>query len=94
MWQPLNETVFVRPEEIEVSALIPEHLKKSHVEFMTGIVVAVGTGTLLDSGVRVLVQVIQGDRVLFGSKTGVEIKVDGEKLLLLAEANILAVERK
>lgn len=53
----------------------------------------VGTGTLLDSGTRAPLQANAGDRVLFGSKVGEEIEVGGEKLLLLAEANVLAVER-
>lgn len=91
-WKPLNETYFVRPEEIKVSPLILEEYKKNHIELMTGIVVAVGTGTLLESGVRSPLQAKKGDRVLFGAKAGADVTVTGEKLLLLAEANVLAVE--
>lgn len=91
-WKPLNETYFVRPDPIEMSYLIPDHLKKSMVELMTGVIIAVGTGTLLESGVRSPLQANVGDRVLFGSQVGHKIKVDKEDLLLLAEANILAIE--
>jgi co-chaperonin GroES (HSP10) len=92
-WKPLNETYFVRIEEVKgISHLIPEHLKSSMVELRTGIVVAAGTGTLLESGIRVGLQANVDDRILFGGKVGHEIEVDGEKLLLIAEANVLAVE--
>lgn len=93
MWKPLNETYFVRPEELKgISDLIPEHLKKNMVELRTGIVVSAGTGALLESGSRAGLQARDGDRVLFGAKVGHEVEVDGEKLLLIAEANVLAVE--
>lgn len=91
-WKPLNETYFVRPEEVKVSSLILDEYKKNHIELMTGIVVAAGTGTLLESGVRSPLQANEGDRILFGAKAGAEVKVGGEKLLLLAEANVLAVQ--
>ena len=93
-WKPLNETYFVRPDEIKVSHLVPDHLKANMVELRTAVVVAVGTGTLLESGMRSPLQAGEGDRVLFGSKAGAEITVDGEKLLVLAEANVLAVDYK
>ncbi len=91
-WKPLNETYFVKPEEVVVSHLVPEHLKKNMIELLTGIVIAVGTGTLLESGVRSPLQAKVGDRILFGAKAGADVTVDGQKLLLLAEANVLAVE--
>lgn len=100
MWQPLNETYFVKMEEITgISSLVPEQFRKNITEFRTGIVVAVGTGTLLESGQRAPLQAVVGDRVLFGSKVGHEMEISispentKEKVLLLAEANILAVEK-
>jgi co-chaperonin GroES (HSP10) len=90
-WKPLNETYFVRPEKIEVSDLVPEQFRKNYVELMTGIVTHVGTGTLVDNGSRIALQANEGDRVMFGSKVGHTVKVDGEELLLIAEPNILAV---
>ena len=92
-WKPLNETYFVRAEEIKgISDLVPEAFRKNMVELRTGIVTHVGTGTLMDTGTRVALQAKVGDRVLIGAKVGHEIEVDGEKLLLIAEANVLAVE--
>ena len=91
-WKPLNEVYFVRPEEIKVSPLILDQFKTDHVELRDGIVTHVGTGTLIDDGTRVPLQAKVGDRVKFGAKVGREIIIDGEKLILLAEANVLAVE--
>lgn len=92
-WQPLNETYFVIPDEIKVSSLIPDHLKEKFIELRTGIVIKVGTGTLLESGIRMPLQAHEGDQVLFGAKAGAEVEVDGTKYLLLAEPNILAVNK-
>lgn len=92
-WVPLNEVYFVRPEEVTVSPLILEQYKNDHVELRTGIVTHVGTGQLLESGNRADMQATVGNRVLFGTKVGHKVKVDGEELLLIAEANILAVEQ-
>lgn len=90
-WKPLNETYFVRPEEIKVSPLILDGYKKDHVELMTGVVTHVGTGVFLENGGRAPLQANKGDRVMFGTKVGHKVKVDGEDLLLIAEPNILAV---
>lgn len=90
-WKPLNEVYFVRPEEIKTSRLVPEHLKENMTELRTGIVTHVGTGTLLENGSRAQLQATTGDRVIYGIKAGQKIDVEGEKLTLLAEANILAV---
>ena len=90
-WKPLNEVYFVRPDEVKVSPLILEQYKEEHAELRTGLVVRVGTGTLMEGGNRTALQAKEGDKVLFGSKVGSKIEVEGEKLLLLAEANVLAV---
>lgn len=91
-WTPLNEVYFVRPNKVEGSHLIPEHLLDSSVDLKTGVITHRGTGTLLESNMRAELQAKVGDTVLFGSKVGTKIKVDGEDLLMLAEANILAVK--
>lgn len=90
-WKPLNEVYYVKPDEIKVSPLILDQYKADHAELVTGIITHVGTGTLLENGSRAPLQASVGDKVLFGSKVGSKVNVDGEKLLLLAEANVLAM---
>ena len=46
---------------------------------------------MLDDGKRAAFQVKKGDKVLFASYAGTEIKVDGEEYMLMDESDILAV---
>lgn len=55
-----------------------------------GEVVAVGDGHTRDDGTKVALTVKEGDRVIFSSYAGDEIKVGEEELLLLRESDILA----
>ena len=50
-----------------------------------------GDGRRLEDGRHVACQVREGDRVLFASWGGTEIKSDGDTLLILSEDDILAV---
>ena len=56
-----------------------------------GVVLALGDGKLLDDGTRAKFQVKVGDKVLFTSFGGTEIKVGGEEYLLMDESDVLAV---
>jgi chaperonin GroES len=55
--------------------------------------VAVGEGKLLDDGSRSKPQVKAGERVLFTSYAGTEVKIDGEEYLIMREEDILAVRQ-
>ena len=56
-----------------------------------GRVLSVGDGRQTADGNRVACQVQEGDRVIFSTWAGTEIKVDGHDLLILKEEDILAV---
>jgi len=56
-----------------------------------GRVLSVGDGRLTAEGTRAKCQVHEGDRVIFSTWAGTEIKVDGNELLILSENDILAV---
>jgi chaperonin GroES len=58
---------------------------------MQGKVVAVGPGARKDDGKRVLMDVSDGDEVLYPKYAGTEIKVDGNDYLILRETDILAI---
>ena len=58
----------------------------------TGIVQAVGTGALnTDTGERIPLSLKKGDRVIFSSYAGTEVKLDKDTLLIMSEDDILAV---
>ena len=56
-----------------------------------GRVVAVGAGARDEDGNRIAMDVMEGDRILFGKWSGKEIKLDGEELLTMREGDILGI---
>jgi chaperonin GroES len=56
-----------------------------------GRVLSVGDGRQLKDGRRIGSQVSEGDRVLFSPYSGMEVEIDGEKLLIMSEQDLLAV---
>ena len=89
---PLGDKVVVKRLDAEEKTaggiLLPDAARQRPQE---GRVLSVGDGKLLPSGSRASHVVQEGDRVLFSSYGGIEVKVDGEELLILDEADILAV---
>jgi chaperonin GroES len=90
--RPVGDRVVVKPaakEEVTKSGIvIPDTAKEKPQE---GIVIAVGSGRLLDNGERAVIDVHEGDRVLFAKYGGTEFKLDGEEYLVLKESDILAI---
>jgi chaperonin GroES len=90
--RPIGERVVVKPtakEEVTKSGIvIPDTAKEKPQE---GIVIAVGSGRLLDNGDRAAIEVKVGDRVLFAKYGGTEFKLDDEEYLVLKENDILAI---
>jgi chaperonin GroES len=56
-----------------------------------GTVKAVGKGYLQKNGEIRPLQVSQGDVVAFGKYDGTEVTIDGDKLLIIKEENILGI---
>jgi chaperonin GroES len=91
--RPLADRVVVEPKEKEETfaggqLVLPETAKEKPQQ---GVILAVGNGRLDDSGKRITMDVKEGDLVLFAKYAGTEIKLDGKKLLILKESDILAV---
>jgi len=90
--EPLGSKVVVkRTEADEVTAggiVLPDSAREKPSQ---GRVLSVGNGPLLSDGTRGTMQVSEGDRVLFSSYSGTEIDVNGDTLLIMNEADILAV---
>lgn len=90
--QPLGDRVVVEREEVEERTsggiVLPDTAREKPAR---GKIVAVGDGRLLDDGTRSQLQVKVGDRVLFTSYAGENIKVGEDEYLLMREDDILAV---
>ena len=90
--KPLGDRLVVEPkerEEMTASGLIlPETAKEKPQE---GEVMATGPGRRDDDGKRVAMDVSVGDRVLYAKYGGTEVKIDGKKLLILKESDVLAI---
>ncbi|MBN1114211.1 MAG: co-chaperone GroES, partial [Oligoflexia bacterium] len=58
------------------------------------VIVAVGTGKVLDNGEKVKLSVKEGDKVLFGKYAGTEVKIDSVEHLIMREDDILGIIEK
>jgi len=90
--RPLADRVVVEPMEgEEVTAggiLLPETAKEKPQQ---GKILAVGQGRRDEDGNLIPMDVKVDDKVLYAKYAGTEVKVDGKKLLILKESDILAV---
>jgi chaperonin GroES len=59
-----------------------------------GVVLSVGPGDRDEQGKRIPMGVAKDDTVLFAKYSGTEIKIDGKKLLILRETDLLAIVEK
>lgn len=90
--KPLGSRVVVEPiEQEEITAggiVLPETAKEKP---QRGKVLSVGPGDRDEDGDRIPLDVKVGDTVLFAKYAGTEIKLDGKKLLILKENDLLAI---
>jgi chaperonin GroES len=90
--KPLGGRVIVEPiEQEEMTAggiILPETAKEKPQE---GKILAAGPGDRDDEGKRIAMEVKVGDKVLYAKYSGTEVKVEGKKLLILRESDILAI---
>jgi chaperonin GroES len=94
-FRPLHDRVVIRRAESDTKSkggiIIPDTAKEKPQE---GEVVAVGPGSRDESGKLVPLDVKAGDTILFGKWSGTEVKIDGEDLLIMKEADIMGVVEK
>ena len=91
-FRPLGDRVLVKRVEEEQKTkggiIIPDTAKEKPQE---GEIVAVGPGARDESGKIQPLDVKKGDKILFGEWSGTEIKLDGQELLIMTEADVLGV---
>jgi chaperonin GroES len=90
--KPLGSRMVIEPkEQDDITAggiVLPETAKEKPQE---GTVLAVGPGDRDEDGKRIAMDVSVGDKVLYAKYSGTEIKVDGKKLIIMRESDILAI---
>ena len=91
-FRPLHDRVVIRRAEGDIKSkggiIIPDTAKEKPQE---GEVIAVGPGARDETGALVPLDVKAGDFILFGKWSGTEVKIDGEDLLIMKEADIMGV---
>jgi chaperonin GroES len=89
---PLHDRVLVRrvAQESKSSGgiIIPDTAQEKPQE---GEIIAVGSGARDEQGKVQPLDVKVGDFVLFGKWSGSEVKIDGEDLIIMKEADIMGV---
>jgi chaperonin GroES len=90
--RPLHDRVVVKRVEEETKTAGGIVLPGSAAEKPSeGVVLAVGSGKLLDNGQVRPLEVKVGDKVLFGKYSGSEVKVDGEQYIVMREEDIVGI---
>lgn len=90
--KPLGSRVVIEPiEEQDKTAggiFLPDNAKEKP---QRGTVIAVGAGDRNEKGERIAMDVAVGNTVLFAKYAGTEVKLDGKKLLIMRESDLLAI---
>lgn len=90
--RPLNDKLLIERAKAEDKTkggiILPDSSKEKPKE---GKIIALGQGRLSENGDRLKFQVKSGDRVLFKSYSGTDVKIDGKEYILMSEEDILAI---
>lgn len=91
-FRPLHDRVVVKRidavEKTKGGIIIPDSAKEKPQE---GEVIAVGPGGRDEAGKLIPIDIMVGDKVLFGKWSGTEIKLDGVDVLIMKESDIMGV---
>ena len=90
--KPLGNRVIVEPieqEDVTVGGIVLPDTAKEKPQ--RGKVLSVGPGERDEKGNRIPLDVSADDTVLFAKYSGTEIKIDGNKILILRESDVLAI---
>lgn len=91
--RPLGDKILVKRDEAttktESGIYLPESAKDKP---KSGTIQAVGNGALnTETGARIPLSVKKGDKVIFSSYAGTEVKLDKDTYLIMSEDDILAI---
>jgi len=91
--KPLHDRVVVKPatadEKTASGIILPDSAKEKPTR---GKIVAIGSGRVnKENGKVTALSVKAGDEVYYGKWSGTEVEVDGEKLVIVKESDLLGV---
>lgn len=91
-FRPLHDRVAVeaieKEEKTSGGIIIPDSAKEKP---MQGKIIAVGKGTQNEKGDVIPLDVKVGDTVLYGKWAGTEVEIDGKKLMIMKESDIMGI---
>ncbi len=88
--KPLGDRIVIRQieaEDVTASGIVLPDTAQEKPQ--RGEVLAVGEGRYED-GVRVPLDLVVGDEVIYSKYGGTEVEIDGEDLLIIRESDVLA----
>lgn len=90
--KPLHDRIAVEAvEQDEKTAggiIIPDTAKEKP---MQGMVIAVGEGAKDEQGKRIPMDIKVGDKILYGKWSGTEVEVNGKKVLIMKESDVMGI---
>lgn len=85
--KPLADRVIIRPAQAEevtaAGIIIPDSAKEKPLK---GTVIAVGPGTKDE-----VMELKDGNTVLYGKYAGTELEIEGDKVLIMRQSEVLAI---
>ncbi|HMO94104.1 MAG TPA: co-chaperone GroES [Pirellulaceae bacterium] len=90
--EPLGDKIVVKRVEADEKTaggiLLPDSTREKP---QLGKVLSVGHGSLRPDGSRRILQVREGDRIVFTAYAGTELEINGDKVLIMSESDVLAI---
>ncbi len=90
--EPIGDRVVIKRLDAEETTaggiVLPDSAREKPQQ---GRVLSIGEGRMNADGSRAKPQVQEGDRVLFSTYSGTEVKVNDDDLLIMSEEEILAI---
>ena len=89
-FKPIHDHILVRPKATRDKAIAgPDIETLADQQSQSGTVVSTGNGTPAEDGMTRPLAVRVGDQVVFGEGVGTEVRLKGEKLIVLKEGDVL-----
>ena len=89
--KPLGNRVLIKRSKAPTTKggiLLPDSAQEKPKE---GVVIAIGPGKIDEHGNKETMNLKVGDRVLFSTYSGTEVKADDEEMLILSEDDVLGI---